>query len=243
MRVRSDSWCLPLLLVAAACSSEGTIGSTPSLTVTGSAGAPPALLSAMAAPRRPVAFSNASFVTSGDPSAVRMGMYALWISSNGDCSAPTLVQDYGDAGEVKDLVQNPVLFSAAAANGTYECVIIRMSDVVGFESATSFGTCEANVAYEQDIYREGQSDWKDADLNPIIGTGTDEAPINDHVALVITTDPTAAIGRGFSSNQVIALASPLVVPGQSTFYWNGQGSVTTVPGYPCGLEPGAPAFE
>ncbi|HMH56179.1 MAG TPA: hypothetical protein VK535_07925 [Gemmatimonadales bacterium] len=231
MRVRSDSWCLPLLLVAAACSSEGPIGSTPSLTVTGSAGAPPAL------------FSNASFVTSGDPSAVRMGMYALWISSNGDCSAPTLVQDYGDAGEVKDLVQNPVLFSAEAAAATYECVIIRMSDVVGFESASSFGTCEANVAYEQDIYREGQTDWKDADLNPIIGTGTDSVPSNDHVALVMTTDTTAAIARGFSSNQVIALASPLVVPGQSTFYWNGQGSVTSEPGYPCGLQPGAPAFE
>jgi hypothetical protein len=243
MRARPDSWCLPFLLVAAACSSEGTIGSPPSLTVTGSAGAPPALLSAMAAPRRPVSFSNASFVTSGDPSAVRIGMYTLWISSNGDCSSPTLVQDYGDAGEVKDLVQNPVLFSAEAADATYECVIIRMSDVVGFESASSFGTCEENVAYEQDIYREGQTDWKDVDLNPIIGTGTDSVPSNDHVALVMTTDPTAAIGRGFSDNQVIALASPLVVPGQSTFYWNGQGSVTTEPGYPCGLQPGAPAFQ
>jgi hypothetical protein len=170
-------------------------------------------------------------------------MYALWISSNADCSAPTLVQDYGDAGEVKDLVQNPVLFSAEAADATYECVIIRMSDVIGFESASSFGTCEANVAYETDIYREGQTDWKDADLNPIIGTGTDSVPSNDHVALVMTTDTTAAIGRGFSGNQVIALASPLVVPGQSTFYWNGQGSVTSEPGYPCGLQPGAPAFE
>jgi hypothetical protein len=243
MRARPDSWCLPFLLVAAACSSEGTIGSPTSLTVTGSAGAPPALLSTMAAPRRPVSFSNASFVTSGDPSAVRMGMYALWISSNGDCSAPILVQDYGDVGEVKDLVQNPVLFSAEAADATYECVIIRMSDVIGFESASSFGTCEANVAYETDIYREGQTDWKDADLNPIIGTGTDSVPSNDHVALVMTTDTTAAIGRGFSGNQVIALASPLVVPGQSTFYWNGQGSVTTEPGYPCGLQPGAPAFQ
>jgi hypothetical protein len=242
MRVRSDSWYLPLLLVATACSTEGTIGSQASLTVTGSAGAPPALLSAMAAPHRRIAFSGV-LATTGDPSAVRMGMYTLWISTNGDCSSPTLVQDYGEAGEVKDLVQSPVLFSAAAADGTYECVIIRMSDVIGFESASSFGTCQANVAYEQDIYREGQSDWKDADLNPIIGTGTDEAPINDHVALVITTDATAAIARGFSSNQVIALASPLVVPGQSTFYWNGQGSVTSVASYPCGLEPGAPAFE
>lgn len=182
MRVRSDSWCLPLLLVAAACSTEVTIGSQPSLTVTGSAGAPPALMKRVAAPRRRAAFSIVP-VTSGDPSAVRIGMYTLWISSNGDCSAPTLVQDYGDAGEVKDLVQNPVLFSADAAEGTYECVIIRMSDVIGFESASSFGTCEADVAYEQDIYRAGESDWKDADLNPIIGTGSDEVPINDHVTL------------------------------------------------------------
>jgi hypothetical protein len=172
-----------------------------------------------------------------------MGMYTLWISSNGDCSAATLVQDYGQPGEVKDLVQNPVLFSTDAAAGTYECVIIRMSDVVNFESASSFGNCAVNVAYEMDIYREGQSDWKDVDLNPIIGTGTDEAPINDRVTLVITTDTTAAIARGFSGNQTIALASPLVVPGQSTFYWNGQGSVTSVDAYPCGLQPGRPAFE
>lgn len=60
---------------------------------------------------------------------------------------------------------------------------------------------------------------------------------------MITTDTTAAIAPGFSSNQTIALASPLVVPGQSTFYWNGQGSVTTVDGFPCGLQPGQPAFE
>jgi hypothetical protein len=243
VRVRSPSWCLPLLLAATACSSAAVTSSQPTLTVTGSAGAPPVLMAALAAPRLPIAFSPPQTILTGDPAAVSIAMYALWISSNADCSAPTLVQNYGDAGSLKDLVQNPVLFSADAADGTYECVIFRMSDVVGFQSATTFGTCEAGTAYEQDIYREGQTDWKDADLNPIIGTGSDSIPMNDHVALVMTTDTTAAIARGFSGNQTIALASPLVVPGHSTFYWNGQGSVTSVDAYPCGLQPGRPAFE
>ena len=118
-----------------------------------------------------------------------------------------------------------------------------MSDAIGFKSGTTFGTCTADTQYWQDIYRDGESDWLDVDLNPIVGHGSDDTPVDDQVTTVITTDTTAVIARGFSTHQVIPLQSPLVVPGASTFYWNGQGSVTTGDGRPCGLEPGVPAFE
>jgi hypothetical protein len=193
---------------------------------------------------RPVhAVSNTLAAATGDPASVRIGMYALWISPNGDCSSPVLVQDYGSTGSVKDFVQSPVLFSADATEGTYQCLIIRMSDVVGFTPATTFGNCTAGTDYEQDIYREGESDWKDADLNPIIGTGTDQTPSNDRISLLITTDTTAALTRGFSPHQILLLASPLAVPAASTFYWNGEGSVSSEGSFPCGLNPGQPAFE
>lgn len=85
--------------------------------------------------------------------------------------------------------------------------------------------------------------WKDVDLNPITGHGSDEVPVNDGVTVVLTTDTTAAIARGFSGNQVVQLASALTVPSSSTFYWNGGGSVTTEDGRPCGLMPGRPTFQ
>jgi hypothetical protein len=229
-----------------ACSQDGpSTGSDTALTVTGSAGAPPsaAVSLASASYQTALGVGDETPVTNGDPAAVLIGMYALYISSNADCSSATLVQDYGEAGEVKDLAQNPVLFSADAAEGTYNCVLMRMSDVIGFRSESSFGTCEADVDYQQDIYREGESDWKDVDLNPIVGTGTDEAPADDRVTVVMTTNPQAALAVGFSEGQIVTLGSSLVVPAQSTFYWNGDGSVTTEDGRPCGLEPGQPVFE
>src|SRR5437870_3232802 len=85
--------------------------------------------------------------------------------------------------------------------------IFKMSDVIGMVPATSFGACVAGTFYEGDIYREGETDWKDAELNPIIGTGTDDAPLDDHVAIFLTGNPAAVEARGVSENQVVLLHS------------------------------------
>ena len=55
-------------------------------------------------------------------------------------------------------------------------------------------------------------------------------------------DPAAVQARGYSPHQIIALTSDLVVPGQSTFYWNGAGSVVSEGGG-CYINPGIPSFE
>lgn len=214
--------------------------------------APPATLTVTGAAAAPATVANHpnvsasptdTMVTNGDPSSIRVGVYTLWISQNADCSAPQLVQDHGPSAVQGDLMANPVLFSGSPANGTYACILIKMSDVVQFRSASTFGTCQTDVDYRQDIYRHGESDWKDANLNSIIGHGTDGLPVDDQVTLVLTTSLQAAVARGFSQNQVIPLQSPLSVPAASTFYWNGQGTVTSLDGRPCGLEPGRPSFQ
>lgn len=230
-------------LLAAACSS-GPSSPDASLTVRGSADAPSGM-SAARAPmsRRMGASFSASSVTTGDPASIVIGMYALSIAANADCSGAVLVQDYGATPASKDFVADPVLFIGAPDAGTYHCVVIKMSDAIDFTSASTFGTCSTGVLYHQDIYRDGESDWKDIDLGTIVGHGSDDAPVDDHVAIVLTTDTTAAIARGFSGNQVVQLETPLVVPGSSTFYWNAAGSVTTEDGRPCGLQPGRPAFR
>ncbi|MEA2722518.1 MAG: hypothetical protein QOH59_289 [Gemmatimonadales bacterium] len=234
-----------LVLGLAACTGESRVqGSGSNLTVTGSAGAAPVLFAGLTARSgSSPSFSNTSPVTTGDPAAVRIGMYGLWISPNGDCSNAILVQDYGATASIKDFVQTPVLFSADATEGSYQCLLVRMSDVIGFTPATTFGNCTAGADYEGDVYREGESDWKDVDLNTITGTGTDEVPSDDRVTLVMTTDTAAAQARGFSTHQTLLLASPLVVPAATTFYWNGGGSVTSEGSWPCGLNPGQPTFE
>ena len=231
-----------LLALASACS-DGAQAPAATLTIHGSGSAAPALASRPAAAmvKTPtVAFSEA--LLSGDPASMSVGMYALYISANEDCSEPTLVADYGATAQLKDFMQSPVLFTGSPAAGTYKCVIFKMSDVIGMVPATSFGACVAGTFYSGDIYRDGETDWKDADLNPIIGTGTDDAPIDDHVAIFLTGNPAAVEARGASDNQVVLLHSDLIVPGQSTFYWNAEGSVTEEGGA-CGIQPGQPEFR
>jgi len=222
---------LPALALLASCS----VSTTPSsdFTVRGSAGAPPAPAHRASLAPPPL---------SGDPGALRIGLYALYISPNSDCSSPVLVQDYGATPSVKDFVNNPILFTGRPASGSYQCVAIKMSDVITVEPATSFGACVMGTEYAGDIYRAGDSSWKDIDLHTIIGTGTDSVPADDHVTLILTRDTTAAQLRGFDTHQVLQLGTDLIVPSQSTFYWNGQGTVMT-DGTSCGVNPGQPSFQ
>ena len=225
-----------LACAASAACSQTAAAPDQTLTVHGSAGAPTAV--SLRASRAQVGVA----IATGNPSSLRVKMYALYISPNADCSAMELVQDYGDAAPYKDLVQNPLLFSAATAAGSYACVAMRMSDVIEFTPATTFSSCTAGTEYTRDVYRAGESDWKDVDLNTVVGSGTLDAPVDDHATVFMTTDTTAAIARGISTNQTILLATPLVVPAATTFYWNGDGTVVDDNGR-CSIDPGRPSFE
>lgn len=229
------------LVFAAACTAgdSSTAPGAASLTVKGSGAAPPAGLVVASL----LASGNtARVVQSGSPASLTLTVYALYISANDDCSSMQLVQDYGAAGSPKDFMQNPVLFTGSPAAGAYKCVAIKMSDVIHMTPATSFGACVVATDYPGDIYRAGQSDWKDVDLNTVIGTGTDSVPSNDHVTIFMPRNAPAAIARGLSVHQVIPLSSDLVVPAQTTFYWDATGTVQT-DGVFCGVNPGQPSFH
>ncbi len=223
--------------VLGACSSASGTGPSESLTIRGSAAAPPAAAS-FASYRGSVSAS----ATTGDPSSLSVGMYALYISRNADCSSPVMVEDNGSSAVFKDFVVNPVLFTGTPASGAYQCLMIKMSDVIHFSPATSWGACTAGTVYYGDIYRDGEDDWKDKDMASIAGHGSDALPVDDRVTIFITRDPSAVEARGASPNQTIALGSDLVVPGHTTFYWNGAGSVSDAGGE-CGINPGRPSFH
>ena len=222
--------------VLVACS-DATRAPSVSLTVRGSASAAPS-----ASIVRSARSSAAAVDSTGDPASLSIGMYALYISTSEDCSAPVLVADYGTTAQYKDFVANPVLFAGSPPSGAYKCLAIVMSDVLHFTSANTFGACAAGVEYFGDIYRDGETDWKDVNGDPIIGHGSDEAPVDDHVTVFLTRNPAAAQARGISPNQTVELGGDLIVPSSSTFYWNGQGSVSDAGGS-CGINPGRPEFR
>ena len=221
----------------AACSTPLAEASN-SLTVHGAGTAPTASV-ALSAAR---SLGSIPAPLTGAASSVTIRMYALWISTHGDCSAPLLVQTYGETGQDKDFMQNPVLFAGQPAVGSYQCVMFRMSDVLRIKPATTFGACIADADYAGDIYRDGESDWKDVDLNSVVGHGTDEIPVDDRVTIFFTRDTAAARLRGISTNQLVLLESNLVVPAQSTFYMDASDAVQTDGTY-CGLEKPRTSFE
>jgi hypothetical protein len=242
---KSISFGLGMALVAglvSACADTGTSAGAVSLTIMGAAGAPPTAVAPSLSGHGPFGSPPDTTLLHGDPASLTIGMYGLWISTHDDCSSPMLVDDNGTTAVDKDLAVNPVLFTGNPPDGSYRCVMIKMSDVLRMVPDSSFGSCVAGTEYSGDIYREGQSDWKDVNGNTIIGTGTDSLPVDDHVTIFMTRDTTAAIARGISTNQTIALGSDLVVPTASTFYWNGTGSVVSGGGQ-CGINPGNPSFQ
>ena len=232
---------LTLVALAAGCNGadSATGASAATLTVHGSGGPPPAGLVVASLLGRG---TPASAVTSGTPASLTLTVYTLYISTNDDCSGMVLVQDYGPTGSPKDFMQNPVLFSGSPPAGAYKCVAFRMSDVISMRPATSFGACVSGVENLGDIYRAGESDWKDVNLATVVGTGTDSVPANDRVTIFLARNAPPAVARGLSVHQVIPLSSDLVVPAQATFYWDATGTVQT-DGVSCGVNPGAPSFH
>ncbi len=229
-------------LLTAACSDAPV--ETPAadqLVIYGSSHAAPAA----AVHGRGAALSASAMATdSAAPAHLNITMYALYLSSNADCSDPVLVQDYGAAGQVKDFAANPVLFSAEPAAGTYGCMGFVMSDVLVMQPERSFGPCDASVTYDGDIYRDGESDWLDVHGEPIIGHGGDGMGqgVDDHVTIFFSADTSAALARGISSNQLVPMSSPLVAPGQSTMYWDMAGAVQDEGGQ-CSILPRPITFQ
>jgi hypothetical protein len=161
------------------------------------------------------------------------------MSSATDCSAPALLHDYGTRTDF-DLVTGPTLFTVTGAPpGTYPCLIMRISDILEFVPSADYGPCAVGVTYMTDIYRAGETDWLDVNGGSITGTGSDASPMDDKVDIFFSTDQAAVIGRGYSPNQVGTLGAAAVIPGTSTFYYNGSGGVTDENGS-CRMVPGTP---
>ena len=228
--MRTRPTLLATLALALGCASSTDGGGNASLlTILGSAG----LVGPLKAIATPV----------GAPASMSITMYKLALSPNADCTGAVEVQDYGAGGQVKDFTASPTLFQAQVDPGSYPCVAINLSDVIGFRSDTDSLSCQTGVDYTIDIYRpESNEQWLDVHQDSIVATGTDSTPSNDRPWIFFATDTAAALGSGYSHGQVIPLSNALTVPSTVTFVWDAAGAVVDEQGH-CGMNPGRPSFQ
>lgn len=102
---------------------------------------------------------NALAVTS--PSELKITVYQVSVSLNADCSNPQTILS-STTGTETNFLSSPSLGSGAIPNGTYNCIMITMDDVIKFRPTANDGaTCTAGTEYAIDLCRAnggGQAD-------------------------------------------------------------------------------------
>ncbi len=188
-----------------------------------------------------------------DASSVKLSVYAVMLSTSPLCSSPVTVFSNPTPVDV-DFLSGPTLGKGSPADGSYNCVIIKMKDLIRFKPSCSAGSCLADTEYTIDVCRSdnsGSTAAPDASGAPIACTGTDTAPAADTVYLYLTTNSSAGSGgQTFSqptstvSGNGLNLTAPLVISGnaKSKFVVNASGKVDGSHG-PCGMNPPVFGFE
>ncbi len=189
-----------------------------------------------------------------DASSLKLQVYAVMLSTSPFCSSPVTVFSSPTATEV-DFLAAPTLGSGNPPDATYNCVIIKMSDLIKFTPASTAGLCTGGTQYTADVCRtdnSGMTQAPDAVGAPNVCRGTDAAPVSDAVYLYLTTNAAAGTGGGDTFMQPTSLASanglhltaPLVIAGtaKSKFIVNATGKVGD-DGVSCGMNPPVFGFQ
>jgi hypothetical protein len=198
--------------------------------------------------------------TSGlNASSVLLTIYGVAISPNTDCSNATVVANF-PGGVQFDFMQNPALLSGNITPGTYNCMIMKMSDVIVFtpSSTSDSGFCTTGQSVTRDVCRAGGPTYTpttfNADNTVTFGastacTGSQATPANDQPALFLSTGSTNTSGNNSqpfsqptSATNGFNLGAPFVVTGSNagTFVVNFTGKVQEQGGV-CDLSP--PVFS
>jgi hypothetical protein len=188
-----------------------------------------------------------SGAASGSPTSMKIQIYQILVSTSTDCSNPVSLIDHGATPVEVNLVNSPTLVNAAPPSGTYNCLILKMSDVLAYQVdamavAAWPGVCaNTTTEYRHDIYRtdNGGSVYKDLTGALITATGVKATPSADVVYLMGSTTPADAIAAGYNVNQTFTLLSHLTVPGSSVFYADFSDGIEDTGDGLCTLEEGA----
>ncbi len=187
-----------------------------------------------------------------DASSLKLQVFSVMLSTSPLCTSPVTVFSSVAPTEV-NFLSTPTLGGGNPPDGTYECVIIKMSDLIKFTPSSSGGSCAAGVEYTADVCRTdngGMTQAPDTGASTLC-TGTDPAPASDAVHLYLTTNSTAGTGgqtflqpTSTSSTNGLNLTAPLVISGaaSSKFIVNATGKVSGVD-ITCGMNPPVFGFQ
>src|SRR3982750_4341402 len=123
-----------------------------------------------------------------DASSLKLQVYSVMLSTSPQCTSPVTVFSSATPTEV-DFLATPTLGSGNPPDGTYQCVIIKMSDLIKFTPMTSAGLCTAGTQYTADVCRSdngGMTQAPDPVGAPNACRGTDAEPVPDSVYLYLT---------------------------------------------------------
>lgn len=159
-----------------------------------------------------------------NPTELNLKIYQISVALNVDCSDPQLIFQ-STAGVTKDLIADPTLGSGTLADGTYNCVMITMDDVISYKPLANDGVnCVAGTTYAIDLCRTPET----TDL--LTGTtfttptcaGTDQSTTAGGLANKVTLYLRSGVSGLLSSwmktnaNDGIPLTAPFVVNGTET---------------------------
>jgi hypothetical protein len=188
-----------------------------------------------------------------DASSLKLQVYSVMLSTSPLCTSPVTVFSSATPTEV-DFLATPTLGSGNPPDGTYSCVVIKMSDLIKFTPSASAGLCTAGTQYVADVCRSdngGTTQAPDAAGAPTTCSGTDAAPHSDPVYLYLTTNASAGSGgntfmqpTSSVSTNGLNLTAPLVISGtaRSKFVVNATGKVGSDPSG-CGMNPPVFGFQ
>jgi hypothetical protein len=89
------------------------------------------------------------FAAGGNASSVKLTIYGVWLSANGDCSDSVEILNSTTGTEI-DIMDSPTIADHAITADVYKCLIIKMNDVVKFKPETTSGHCTAGVEVSLD---------------------------------------------------------------------------------------------
>ena len=146
-----------------------------------------------------------------DASSLKLSVYSIMVSTSSQCTSPVTLFSNTVPTEV-DFLSTPTLGSGNPADATYNCVIIKMSDIIKYTPSSSSGSCTGGIEYSADICRadnSGTTLGPDATSSPTVCTGNSSTPSADIVYLYLTTNSTAGTGGiPFCSHPI--LLAPMV---------------------------------
>lgn len=103
------------------------------------------------------------------PSSLKLKVYQIAVALSDDCSSP-IVLFTSTTGQEQNFLANPSLGRGSLDDGTYNCIMITMDDVIKFTPLVNDGaTCTGGTEYSIDLCRttatsNGEVVWSTTDL-------------------------------------------------------------------------------